>query len=392
MKNKSILTLLAGSAQSYHPGSTDQDFISIWQSYLQKEPRINFGPPAIYLEAVRGCPFSCITCKPEPARPQRVSQKLLEQIEPFMAGLEVLTIHGQGDPLLADLEYFVYQSVENDFVLQFDTSGFLLTEKIADLLLKTRISAGFLLPAARPETYYRMTGFDLDRVKDGIKALVEKGQSSAKNHDFHAKFTVIKENLDEVEDFLRIAHECGIRVVHFMHLWPGNETLKGITARGFTFKYSEQFNSEIRRQFAERVTDYISLASELNIRIEWKGNRDEYSRTQAFGRMVNNFSNRLLARNIFPLKHPGGPCAAPWFGQLSIAFNGDVSPCCLSPAILGKLYDSSLGEVWQGRYMTRLRQAFHRGRFPHECGYCPGFGIDSYPANSFAGIERQKKW
>jgi MoaA/NifB/PqqE/SkfB family radical SAM enzyme len=62
--------------------------------------------------------------------------------------------------------------------------------------------------------------------------------------------------------------------------------------------------------------------------------------------------------------------------------------CCESNYHLGNLNEQSLDEIWHGPKMTKIRQAFHDGRYPRECGYCRGFGFTNYPNNSFPGVAR----
>ena len=390
MKKKTAQPLLSGllgvpeSAATRYP-----DLQQIFQAYQARQPRIDFGPPVIYLEAVTGCPFTCIMCKPEPTSPQKVSSELLKRLEPSFPGLEILAIHGQGDPLLADLEYFVYQSLKHNFCLHTETNGFLLTDQTVDLLLKTRLSVVFWLPAARPETYYRLTGLELNRVKDNIKNLVEKSRRVSIKPDLRFSFTVMKENLPEIEDFLQLASECGISRVRFIRLWPGNDTSTGVRLRGLTFKYSEQTNPEVERQFSDNFPVFTSLASDLRIKIERGEELDNYnSRAKTMGEIINSFSRRLSGKRLFPLAPARGICAAPWFGQLSVSFNGEVLPCCRSSTILGNLNESSLEDIWHGPLMTRIRQSFHNSRYPRECEYCRGYGINAYPDNSFPGVRR----
>jgi MoaA/NifB/PqqE/SkfB family radical SAM enzyme len=263
--------------KKYPPDKTNSKEISdVIQAFRQRQVNVTFGPPVIYLETVSGCPFTCVMCKPAPTKPLRVSEDILKRIEPAFSALEVLAIHGQGEPLLADLDYFVHQSVKHDFVLHTDTNGFLLNDKMADLLLQTRLSIRFSIHAGRPKTYYRIMGVDLEKVKRNIQSLVEKSRYSLHPHDFWFSFIVMKENVEEIEDFLYLAHECGIHSVRFMHLWPNNDTLKGITTRGLTFKYSEQSDSKVGQQFAERLGDYVALAESLGIKIEWGDKLDDY--------------------------------------------------------------------------------------------------------------------
>jgi hypothetical protein len=57
--------------------------------------------------------------------PRRSLKNLLKKIEPYYNELEVLTIHGLGEPLLSDLDYFVEKAVEHNFVLHMNTTLFL---------------------------------------------------------------------------------------------------------------------------------------------------------------------------------------------------------------------------------------------------------------------------
>ncbi len=389
MDKKVISSYVRPAMVSMASMQNTHNFSEIINQYRNRKVNIDFGPPVIYLESVAGCPFSCVMCKPAATKPQRVSQELLKRIEPAFANLEVLAIHGQGEPLMADLDYFVHQSSKHDFVLHTDTNGVLLTDEIADLLLKARLSIRFSIHAGRPETYYRIMGLDLNKVKRNIKNLVEKSKFSLKTHDFWFSFVVMKENVHEIEDFLRLTQECGVRSVRFMHLWPNNDTLKGITVRGFTFKYMEQSDEKIGREFSEHFPSYAALAAELGINIEWGDKlNDYYSNLRTMGELVNKVSHRLIGKWFFPLKPAKGLCAAPWLGQISLKFNGDVLLCCASSIILGNLYESSLDDIWHGPKITAIRQAFHDGHYPHECGYCRGFGIKNYPNNSFAGFRQ----
>ena len=367
----------------------ESDLSNIMDEYRRREVNIQRLPPVIYLESVAGCPFSCAMCKPLATKPQRVSSSLLKKLEPAYANLEVLAIHGQGEPLLADLEYFVRQSLANNFVLHMDTNGLLLTDEIADILLKTRLSIRFSIHAGRPETYYRIMGVDLNKVKQNIRRLVTRSRNAPGNHDFWFSFIVMKENIQEVEEFLLLSNECGIHNVRFMHLWPNHDTLKGVTIRGLNFKYSEQSGNRIKDEFKANLPRYKMTANELGITIEWgDAGKYDHSPIRYWNELANKVSSRVGNRWIFPLVPQKGFCAAPWLGQLTVKFNGDLLLCCTSSIILGNLYHSSLEAIWYGPQMTRIRQSFQKGYFPHECGYCRGFGLNNYPNNSFVNYKR----
>jgi MoaA/NifB/PqqE/SkfB family radical SAM enzyme len=385
-------TNITRGSQTSPPGSSQEglpDFSNIMNEYRHRTVRVKSGPSVIYLESVSGCPFSCAMCKPGATKPQRVSTELLKRMEPALANLEVLAIHGQGEPLMADLEYFINRSMKYDFVLHIDTNGLLLTDDVANLLLRTRLSIRFSIHAGRPQTYYRLMGVDLEKVKQNIRNLVQKSKKSPRRNDFWFSFIVMKENIHEIEDFLHLAYECDIHSVRFMHLWSNNDTLKGINVRGMYFKYSEQASRQVRNEFAEYQSRYKTIADQLGIRIEWGDALNyDYSVLRNWGELANKVSHRLTGKWFFPLVPAKGHCAAPWLGQFRVNYNGNVSLCCLSSTVLGNVYHSSLSEIWHGSHMTRIRQAFFNGYYPHECGYCRGFGLNNYPNNSFINIKR----
>jgi MoaA/NifB/PqqE/SkfB family radical SAM enzyme len=364
-----------------------KDFSELLTEFKNREAHINSNPAVIYIESVKGCPFSCAMCKTTPAKPQRISEPLLKKIEPFFKDLEVLTIHGFGEPLLADLDYFVEQSAKHDFVLHMNTTGALLTKKRGDLLLQTRLSIRFSIHAGSPKTYEKIIGGNLNKVREKILYLVQRGNDSGKNHDFWFSFIVMKENIDEIEDFLRFAQECGIKSVRFMHLDANWRTLRGARTRGFRFNHFEQFNKKIINEFFSNLPRYKELAQELDITIEW-GSIQRYAGSNIFGQLGNDVTNTIFGRMFFPLNPRKGVCAAPWIGQLSINQAGNVRLCCSSAYSLGNLKETTLDAIWHSDKMKKIRNSFSKGCYPHICGYCKGFDFNEYPKNSFDMVPR----
>jgi Iron-sulfur cluster-binding domain len=50
---------------------------------------------------------------------------------------------------------------------------------------------------------------------------------------------------------------------------------------------------------------------------------------------------------------------------------------------LGDLTRESLGEIWNGKPMQRIRKTFQEGKISRICGYCQEFSFGNYPGNSF---------
>ena len=169
-----------------------KDFSALLAEYQQRARILEATPAVIHLESVKGCPYSCAMCHYRQTKPRRISPELLKKIEPYYKCLEVLTIHGLGEPLLSDLDYFVEQAVEHDIVLHMNSTDFFMTRKIADQLLRARLSIRFSIHSGRPETYQKLMGHDFKRVRENISYLLGQTKDSGDSHDFWCSFLVIK--------------------------------------------------------------------------------------------------------------------------------------------------------------------------------------------------------
>jgi radical SAM protein with 4Fe4S-binding SPASM domain len=366
-----------------------KDFSKQINSYQTHKPFLETGPSVIYIESVNGCPYSCAMCMQRHTKISKISVDLLSKLEPYFADLEVLGIHGSGEPLLGDLTYFVNQSIKHDFVIHMNTTGFFLTRAVADLLLQTRLSIRFSIHAGRPETYAKIMGNDLYRVRDNISYLIKKSKQLDKAYDFWFSFIVMKENIDEIEDFLYLANNCGIKHVRFMRLAPNPQSLRGVKMndRNFTFNYFEQFNQAIIDKFYHKFPEYKRISQRLGINIEYAF-RQQKRTWHILGDLSNKITQKIFNMPLFPLRRPKGECAAPFIGQLIINQKGQVKLCCSAAGTIGDLNRFTLNEIWNSTEMQQIRKSFKNGYYPRQCRYCRGFGLEEYPHNAFVDINK----
>jgi MoaA/NifB/PqqE/SkfB family radical SAM enzyme len=361
-----------------------KDFSNLLTEYEQRAPLLTANPAVIYLESVRGCPYSCAMCHYRRTKPEKISPEILKKIEPYFKDLEVLTIHGLGEPLLSDLDYFVEQAVVNNLVLHLNTTAFFLTRKIADLLLRTRLSIRFSIHSGKPETYQKLMAHDFNRIRENISYLLNQAKDAGDRHDFWCSFLVMRENLEEIEDFLQLVHDLGIKNVRFMRLNPNWQTLKGVRmSPDFTFRYLEQCNKEVINIFHQRFPRYQEIAAQLGVNIRYGTMPSRADAAYNLKRLVNEAAVFMTGERLFPLLRNPGSCLAPWFGQLVIRNDGRVRLCCSANYFLGNLNYESLETIWNGKPMQRIRKAFQKGYIPKICGYCKGWSFDNYPRNSF---------
>jgi MoaA/NifB/PqqE/SkfB family radical SAM enzyme len=368
-----------------------KDFSVLMAEYQRRALSVESTPAVIHLESVQGCPYSCAMCHTRLTKPRKISPALLKKIEPYYNVLEVLAIHGLGEPLLSDLDYFVSQAVRHNFVLHMNTTAFFMTRQISDLLLQARLSIRFSIHSGRPETYRKLMGHDFNRVRENISYLLDQAKDAGDRHDFWFSFLVMKENLEEIEDFIHLAHDLGIRNIRFMHLNPNWFSLRGVRMTpDFTFKYTEQSNKHVVDTFSRKFPRYQETAAQLGVNIQYGNMPSRVVAAYNVKRLVNEATVLMTGQRLFPLFRSRGSCLAPWFGQLVIRQDGRVILCCSANSVLGDLNKESLGDIWNGKRLQHIRQAFQEGHIPRICGYCRGFSFENYPRNAFPDFRREK--
>jgi radical SAM protein with 4Fe4S-binding SPASM domain len=345
----------------------------------------------MYIESKRGCPYKCIMCDV----PQRYGRKsvdikkeLLEKVSPYFQYLEILAIHGSGEPLLSrNIDLFIAASRENDCFLHMNTTGFYLKSELADKLLSAKLHMVFSIHAGRYETYKKIMGNDLDKVIKNISYLIEKSaRVGSKENEFWFTFIVVNETVDEIEDFLRLANRVGITKVRFMKLNPNKKNLRGAQMHGEEshYKYLTQFNQTVKESFLSRLPHIRARAKELGISIE-VGSMEFAARQPAQIRDVLHKAQRQLIPGIsmFPLKRRRGNCLAPWAGQVQINQDGNVNLCCSTKYSLGNLYEKDFEDIWNDYQISAVRAEFNNGFYPRVCGYCKGVPADEYGIELF---------
>jgi MoaA/NifB/PqqE/SkfB family radical SAM enzyme len=86
------------------------------EEYAARASFVHSFPVVMYIHSTRGCPYSCIMCN-VPERWGRKSRDIdpviLEQVKPYFKYLEVLGMHGPGEPLLSkNLDFFIQAAQE----------------------------------------------------------------------------------------------------------------------------------------------------------------------------------------------------------------------------------------------------------------------------------------
>ncbi len=216
------------------------------------------------------------------------------------------------------------------------TNGNVLTDEMAEALIDSRLEQFVVsIGEAKKETYERIrAGGRFERVISNIKKLAAlKNQRSVTHPKICANLTLIRTNIEELPDFVDLAHEIGITEIRGRHL---------ILNKGLGM------NDEV-----------ILDVSHANRLIE-----EGEKKAKSFG--MDFFVPK------YPVASDAKQCRAPW-ERLYISSNGDVSVC---PRIhkyekIGNLIEQSLASIIHGDELNDLKDQFERSDFKNPvCEIC----------------------
>lgn len=124
------------------------------------------------------------------------------------------------------------------------------------------------MDAARPETYRNIRGSDMRKSVEGIRRL----SAMVKHRGLHANvlsmsMVLMRQNIEEVSDFIRLAHSLGIGRVYLEHMtMPFGGRKNWVVQRGdFKFVYDEA-SLLGEREYSDRLMlEALEVAQELDV-------------------------------------------------------------------------------------------------------------------------------
>jgi radical SAM protein with 4Fe4S-binding SPASM domain len=172
----------------------------------------------------------------------------------------------------------------------------------------------------------------------------------------------VKENIDEVADYVRLAQDLGVDGAHVQEcnpIWSNSEP---------------QLDTSVIR---ENILKATKLAQELGVNFTFTAMFGLEDPRLTMDRLKSNCSRivRKLLHNIIYHNHGVGPvsCLLPW-QTVYVTHGGYVTPCCMIPdpdaMNFGNLLETSLDDIWNGEEFRRFRSALAGERIPERCASC----------------------
>ena len=321
----------------------------------ERGPTAETEPVCLYLETTNRCNLLCTTCPRtfealEP--PGDMSWELFTTIVDQFPRIARVVLHGVGEPMMVRAlpRMIRYLKDRGTYVL-FNTNGTLLTahkgrELIDSGLDELRLS----LDAAEPKAFKLVRGRDMFariiRNIRGFRALQQ--ELGALTPRLSLWLTGLEETIDQLSDFVRLAHDLGITEVYLQRLVYFAE------GQGLARPESALFAGD-----DAAVREAEALAQELGITFNASGATDPVS--------------SLKPQDA----QPWSLCRRPWTLMYFTA-HGRAIPCCIAPFsmrgydsfTLGDATQQSLREIWNGERYQNFRSALLSDQPSPACAGC----------------------
>ena len=328
----------------------------------QRAKRMEREPVCLYLEVTNRCNLLCTTCPRtyvELEPPADMSWELFTSIVDQIPTLQRAVLHGVGEPMLVkELPRMVRYLKDRGVYVLFNTNGTLLTERNGRAMIdagldELRVS----LDASNPTSYLAVRGKNyfariLHNVRQ-FRALQEKeGHSLPK---VSAWLTGLKETIDELPDFVRVAADIGVKEVYLQRLVFFEEESIGL-ARPDQALYEQLDSAE-----SARIREAEAIAASLGLTFSASGAASEP------GMSLKRADD----------DSPWSLCRRPW-SVMYFTANGRALPCCIAPFsqrgyenyTLGDATAETLREIWNGAAYTDFREALLSDTPPTACASC----------------------
>jgi len=319
-------------------------------------------PVCLYLETTNRCNLLCTTCPrtyEELEPPADMSWELFTSIVDQIPKLSRAVLHGVGEPMLVkNLPRMVRYLKDRGTYVLFNTNGTVLNERngralIAAELDELRVS----FDAANAESYRAIRGKNyFNRILKNVRAFRELQEREGHlKPRVSAWLTGLRETIEELPDFVRVAADTGVKEVYLQRLVFFNENAIG-KARPDQALYEQLSGEE-----AIHIERAAAVAKSLGVTFSASGAAAEPG--MSLKRQDNG--------------SPWSLCRRPWTVMYFTA-NGRALPCCIAPFsqrgyenyTLGDATQQTLREIWNGEAYGSFRDALLSDQPPAACAGC----------------------
>ena len=317
-------------------------------------------PVCLYLEVTNRCNLLCETCPrtfEELEPPADMSWELFTRIVDQVPNVARVVLHGVGEPMLVKAlpRMIRYLKDRGTYVL-FNTNGTLLQPKKFQELIDTGLDElRVSLDAADRKSYAAIRGKDFFPriVRDVGKFIAYQHQMGVHAPRVSLWLTGLKETVDQLPEFVRLAASMGVRDVHLQRLV--------FDERGFGKARSEHsLFGETRASEQAQIEAAEAIGSELGVTLD------------ASGATEPGLSLKRAEDD-----KPWATCRRSW-SLMYFTAHGRALPCCIAPFsargydtyTLGDATQETLKEIWNSPAYRDFRSNLLGETPPSPCQNC----------------------
>ncbi len=319
-------------------------------------------PVCLYLETTNRCNLLCTTCPrtyEELEPPADMSWELFTSIVDQLPDLVRAVLHGVGEPMLVkNLPRMVRYLKDRGVYVLFNTNGTVLNERNGRALITAELDElRVSLDASNAKSFREIRGKNyFDRILRNVRAF--RDLQEREGHEkprVSAWLTGLKETIQELPAFVRVAADIGVKEVYLQRLVFFDENPIGMA-------HSEQALFE---RTTRKEADYIRAA-------------EESARSLGITFSASGAASELgVSLKKTEGESPWSLCRRPWT-LMYITANGRALPCCIAPFsqrgydhyTLGDATQETLREIWNGPAYRSFRTALLSDTPSKACANC----------------------
>lgn len=241
-------------------------------------------PFAVTLETSSICNLRCLMCPQAIGavdRPKHMDQSYTEMLSGFISTATSMQLHGIGEPLASPSFWETLKLLRPECASSINSNFTLLNESKTQLLLESNLKIiNVSLDAATKETYRKIRRYDFDIPIKNIKAFIAgRNNKGASLPEIHINMTLMRENIEELKDFVALANDLGVDKVQ---VWQLNamprEQMKMYEFQfdDYAFSYEEQGLWNYPELSDKNVKEALAYAEEINMPMMTDINKDMY--------------------------------------------------------------------------------------------------------------------
>ena len=317
-------------------------------------------PVCLYLEVTNRCNLLCETCPRtfetlEP--PADMSWALFTRIVDQVPNIARVVLHGVGEPMLVkDLPRMVRYLKDRGTYVLFNTNGTLLQPKKFQQLIDTGLDElRVSLDAADRQSYARIRGKDFFNriVRDVGKFTAYQQEAGATTPRVSLWLTGLKETVDQLPAFVRLAAAMGVKEVHLQRLV--------FDAAGYGMARADcSLFENTQADEKAAIEEAQAIGAALGVTLD------------ASGATEPGLSLKRQAE-----AQPWATCRRPW-SLMYFTAHGRALPCCIAPFsvrgysnyTLGDATQQSLREIWDSPAYRDFRSSLLSDVPPAPCQNC----------------------